>query len=139
MSHPAYFSPRVEITEFTCILKVVKSAVFVDTFPGYSVWFPPTLRRNHIGYYFCGCTLTTMCDYVYVIPTGILLRLTKLMVFVPFWTLPVNLSTSCPNYFGSPFLQRSLVFSFRCIKSFCFSIAPVYGSTTMFTGYQANG
>ena len=84
MSHPEYLAPRVEITELMCILKVMRSAVFVITFPGYSIRFPPTVSLTLIGSYFCGHMSNMMREYVNVRPTGILLRATKQILFVPF-------------------------------------------------------
>ena len=83
MSHPAYLAPRLEITELICILKVVRSAVFVVTFPVYSILFPPTVRCTPIGYFLCGRTSTKMCEYVTMLLTGIFLHATNWIVFIP--------------------------------------------------------
>ena len=112
MSHPAYIAPYVEITVFICILKVVISAVFVVTFPGYSIQFPPAVSRTRIGSSLRGRTLTTMCEYLSVHPTGILFLVIKQIVFVPFLNFPADPSAIRPNYFDSPFCQRSLVFTY---------------------------
>ena len=84
MSHPEYLKPRLEITELICILNVVRSAVFVVTFTVYSIRFPPTVSRNLIGSYFCGCMANTMHDYVTMLTTGIYFCVTKPIVFVFF-------------------------------------------------------
>ena len=73
-------------------------------------------------------------------PTGILLHLTKQILFVPFCNFPGNTSASHPNSFDSPFFQMSLVFSsFYCIKYLYCRISPVSGSTTLLARYQGNG
>ena len=77
MSHPAYIAPRVEITELICILNVVRSSVFVVIFPGYSIQPPPTVSRSRTRSSFFDRTLTTLCAYVTINTTGILLRTTK--------------------------------------------------------------
>ena len=87
MFHMAYLEPRVEITELIRILNVMRSDIFVDTFPRSSIWFPSTLRRNKNGSSFCGLMLNTMHKYVTVRPTGILLRTTKWIVLLLFWLL----------------------------------------------------
>ena len=84
MYNPEYLGPCVGIIELTCILKVARYDVFVVTFPGYSIRSPLTVIHTQIVYSLYGCTSTTMCDYVIVRPTGILLRATKRIVFVPF-------------------------------------------------------
>ena len=77
MSHPGYLAPRMEITALMCILNVVRSDVFVITFPIYSIRVPPTMIRSRFVSYLCVRMLNTMCEYVTVCPTGILLRATK--------------------------------------------------------------
>ena len=137
MSRPSYLAPCVKITELICILDVVRSAVFVVTFPVCSIQFPPTVRRILIGCYFFGLISTIISDYVTVCPTGILLPATKWIVFVPFFTFPGNPSASHPNSFDSPFFKRSLVFCyFVLIQSFYRSISPMYGSINVLVGYQ---
>ena len=84
MSHPTYLVIRVEIMELICILNAVRSGIFVVNFPVYSIQFPPTVSFTIIESSLCGCTLTIMCEYVTVRPTGILLRAKKRIVFVPF-------------------------------------------------------
>ena len=84
MSHPTYIASHVEIKEFICILKVVRSAIFDVTFPGYSILPPPTASHTLVGYSFCGRTSTTIREYVTMLTTIILLRATKRIVFVPF-------------------------------------------------------
>ena len=108
---------------------MAKSAVLVDTtFPGYWMQFTPIVRRHRIESSFCGCTLTTINEYIAVLPTGMMLCVTRLIVFVPLWTFPDNLSASCPNYFDSPLFQRYLDFSsFNWIRSLYWSINTVSG------------
>ena len=77
MSQPSYLVPCVEITELMSILNVVKYDIFVITFPVYSIIFPPKVRHTRIGSPFYSRTLTTMCKYMAVRPTSILLRATK--------------------------------------------------------------
>ena len=77
----------MEIADLIFILNVVRFAFFVVTFTGYSILFPSTVSRNRIGYSLCGLKLTTIREYVAVRPTGILLRATKRIVFVPFLLL----------------------------------------------------
>ena len=95
--------PRVEITEFICILNMVKYAILVDTFLGYSMKFPPTVRRTQIGSYFCGCTSTTMHVYRTVRPTVMLLHVTKRIMFVPLWDFSGDPSVGRPNSFDRIF------------------------------------
>ena len=77
------------------------------------------------------------CEYVTVCTTGILLRATKRIVFIPFVTFPGNPSASRPNSFDGPFFQRSLVFShFSCIKSLYCNISPVSVSITALKRYK---
>ena len=137
MSHPAYLAPRVEVTELICILKVVRSAIFVVTFTIYSIIFPPTVSLTLMVSYFCGSTLTTMCEYVTVCPTGILVRALLKRVFVPFSTFPGNMSASLPNYFDNPFFQRYLVsFYFDFVISLYCRNSPVYVSITVLARYH---
>ena len=124
MSSPAYLEPRMEITEFMCILNVVRSAVFVVTIPTYSIQFIHTVRGTIIRNSFWGRISNTMRDYVTVCPTGVLLYVTKLIVLVPFCTLPGNTLASFPNSFVGPFFQMSRVFSFDFMKSLYCSIYP---------------
>ena len=49
MSHPEIFLPHVEIPECVCSLNVLISAVFVVTFHGYSIQFPPKVIHTRIG------------------------------------------------------------------------------------------
>ena len=84
MSHMAYIAYRVEIMEFLCILKVVRSAVFVVTCTGNLIIFTPTVSYTMVGYSLCFSTSDTMCEYVTMRPTGILLRATKRIALVPF-------------------------------------------------------
>ena len=112
MTYLEYHVPCVDITELVCILNLVISTVFFVTIPGYSNRFPPILIPNQIRYSLCGRTSTTMREYVTVHPTGILLRATKQISFVPFFTFPDNLSASRPNSFDKPIFQRSLVLFF---------------------------
>ena len=65
-------------------MKVVRSAIFVVTFPGYSIIFPPAVSLTLMGSSFCGRMSSTIREYVTVHPTGILLRATKRIVFFPF-------------------------------------------------------
>ena len=128
MSHTEYLSPRLKITELMCILNVVRYDTFVVTFPIYSIQFPPTVSRNQIDSYLCGCTSNKLCEYVTVNPPIILLRAKKRIVFVPFFIFLGDLSASRPNSFDNPFCQRSLVyFYFCCIRYFHCSIFPVSG------------
>ena len=110
ISHMEYLSPCVETMGLVCILNVVRSTVFVVTFFLYPIQFTPTVRRTRIGYYFCGCTTTTMHYYVAVRPNGIFFHTKKLIVFIIFFAFTGNPSTSRPNYFYNPFCQRSLNF-----------------------------
>ena len=87
MSHPAYLAPHVEITEFMGIFRVVRYAVFVVIFPGYSVRLPPAVSCTMIGYSFCGSKSIIMRDYLTMHPTGIFLCATKRMVFIIFLLL----------------------------------------------------
>ena len=84
MPHLAYIGTRVEIMELICTLNMVISAVFVVTFSGYSIRFPPTVILTLIGSSFCGSMSTTMREYVTVNTTSILLHVTKVIVFLPF-------------------------------------------------------
>ena len=97
VSHPAYLAPPVEIMELICILKLVRSAVFVVTFPEYSIQFNPTVSLTLIGYSLFGLTSTTIRDYVSVRPTGILLHATRRILFVPLLTFPINPCASSPH------------------------------------------
>ena len=108
------------------ILNVVRSAIFVNNSPGYSIQFPLTVRRTRIGSSFDGFTLTTIREYVTVHPTGIFLRATKQIVFVPFWTFPGNPSTNPQNYFDSPFFQRSIVFILLTALNLCILVSPLF-------------
>ena len=73
MSHMEYLSPCVEIKELICILNVVRSAVFVVIFSGYSIKFPPTVIHTQIEPSFCVHTSNKIHEYVTVHPTVILL------------------------------------------------------------------
>ena len=130
----------MEITELICILKVVISAVFVVTFPGCLIIFPPTVILTLVGSSVCGITSTTMREYANVHPTGILLRATKRIVLVPFFTFPGNPSASLPNCFDHPFCQRYLVsFSSDFIRYLYCRTSPVYVSITVLTRYHGKG
>ena len=126
----------MEITGFICILNVVRSAVLIDTLPGYSMQFPLTVSQTRIISSFCCCMPTTMRKYVTAHPTDILLRATKLIVFVPFSDFPGSPFAGHIFFFDSPFCQRYLDFYFDCIGSFYCSISTVSGSTTELTRYH---
>ena len=123
MSHQAYIAPHVEIMELIYALNVVRSAVFVVNFHGYSIQFLPKVIRNRIGSYFCGHMSTTTCEYITVHTTCILLRATKRIDFVPFFNFPGNPSTSCPNSFDNTFFQKS-IFLFLALY-LCTKISPL--------------
>ena len=92
MSHPEYFAPCVEITELICIFKVVRSEVFVVTLPWYPILFPPTTSLTQMVASFCGCTPTTMHEYVTVRPTGILLLEIKIKwQKIQVWKITINI------------------------------------------------
>ena len=110
MYHPEYLALCAEITELICIFNMVRSAVFVINFPGYSIKFTPTVSCNQIGSNFCGRNSTTMREYVTVRPTGIFLRAKKRILFINFSTFPGNLSESRPHSFENQFHQRYLVY-----------------------------
>ena len=137
MSHLEYLAHCVEITELICILNVVRSSVFGVTFTGYSIWFIATVIWTLIGSSLCVRISTTIHEYVTLRPTGILLCVTKLILFVPFFTFPGNPSASRPNSFENPFYRRSLVsFYFDCIIYLYYIMPPVSESTTALTRYQ---
>ena len=93
-----------------------------------------------IGYYFCGLMSTTMCEYVTVRPTGILLRATKRIVFINFFTFPGDPSIICPNPVDNTFYQRYLVsLYFYCIIYLYCSMYSVSGSITALARYQGKG
>ena len=94
MSHKEHLAPYVEMTELIYILNMEISSVFVVTFPGYLIQPPPTVSLTQFGSYLYVHTLTSMCEYVTVCPTGILLRATKGIVYVPFCNCTDNISVS---------------------------------------------
>ena len=103
----------------------MRSAVFLITFPVYTIQFPPTVSHTRIGFSLGGHTLTMMCEYVTVRPTGIFLREKKEIVFVPFCTFPGKPSASRPNYFDGPFYQGSLVLFLLIALNPCTIIPPL--------------
>ena len=115
----------VEITEFICILNVVKSTVLVETFTVYSMQFPPTVRRTWIGSSFYGRTPTTICEHVTMRPTGMLLRVKKRIVFVPLWNFPGNPSAIWPNSFDIQFSQRSIFILLLNAFTTCNELSPL--------------
>ena len=121
MSHPAYLAPRLETTELICILKVVRSAVFVVNFPGYSTRFTPTVIRTLIGSLLCGLMSTKMRDYVNVHITGILLSTKKencLYLFSPFLEICLQVFYSILTIHSS----RGLLFIFLLIALYLFTV-----------------
>ena len=81
-----------------------------------------------------------MRDYVTVSNTGILLRATKIIAFVPFFLfLEIRLRVVQITFTNS-FFQRCLVsFSLYCIRSLHCSMYHVYGSINVLTRYQGKG
>ena len=119
---------------------MLRSAVFVVTYSGYSIIFFLTVIRNIMGSSFCGLMLTTMRVYVNVRPAGIMLRDTKRIVFVTFSLFLVIYLQVVQNSFESLFFQRSRVsFSFDLIRSLYCRIPPVFGLITVLKRYQGEG
>ena len=106
MSHPEYIAPCVEIIELLCIWNVVRSAIFINTFPGYSIQFPTTVRRTQFGSSCCCRAL-----YVTLCPTGILLRAKEQKVFVPFLLL-LTICLQVVQIILIFFLARGILFFF---------------------------
>ena len=131
MFNPKYLAPPVKVTELIRMLNVVISAIFVITFPGYSIIFPPTESSTQIGSSFCGLMSTTMCDYLTVRTTGIILRAKKLIVLLIF----PSVSSSIFLYFIFP----KVSFFVACIKCFYCNTSSVSGPITQFMRYQCKG
>jgi hypothetical protein len=60
----------VEITLFSKIFAIARSAVLVDTSPGYSTLSPPTVNRTRQGLSLFGRFATTRRRYVGFLPIG---------------------------------------------------------------------
>ena len=90
----------------------MRSDLIVVTFPGYLIIFPPTVRHTQIGSSLCVCKSTTMPNYATVYITGILLPAENQIVFVPFYTFPVNLYVCRSNYFDNTLFHISVFLFF---------------------------
>ena len=88
---------------------MVRYAVFVVNFPGYSIQSPPTVSHTRTVSSLYVHTLNTMHEYVTVCSTNIFLLGAKRIVFVPLCTSNGNPSVSRPNSVDRPF-SRGLLF-----------------------------